>query len=121
MKTKIEKILVLITAQQQSKQFITLGYDMAKETSGELYVLHIANEEHKSDMEHIQTLAEYVCSLGGQFSFLWDCEPQHAVKKFVKQNHITKLLIEQTKTAQTEPKEVLSEKRTVLSEESLIA
>lgn len=113
MNTKNEKILVLITAQQQSKQFIKFGYDLAKETSGALYVLHITNGEQESDMETIQTLAEYVCSLGGQFSFLWDTEPQNAVKKFVEQNQITKILMEQTET--------LSEKTTILSEESLIA
>ena len=85
MKTKKEKILVLITAQEQSKHFITLGYDVAKETEGDLYILHIADTndtENTNKMEQMQILAEYVCSLGGQFCFLWDFDIKNAVKKF---------------------------------------
>lgn len=113
MNTNNENILVLITAKQQSKQFIAWGYDMAKACAGQLYVLHIADGTQTSDMEQIQTLAEYVCSLGGQFSFLWDCEPASAIQKFVEQNQITKILTEQT--------QAVSEKTMVSTKGSLIA
>ncbi len=121
MNTKNENILVLITAQQQSKQFIAWGYDMAKACAGQLYVLHIADSPQTSDMEQIQTLAEYVCSLGGQFSFLWDCEPVCAMQKFVEQNKITKILTEQVQAVQPKQTQAVSEKSTILTKRSLIA
>ncbi len=125
MKTKKEKILVLITAQEQSKHFITLGYDVAKETAGDLYILHIADTndtENTNKMEQLQTLAEYVCSLGGQFSFLWDFDIKNAVKKFVEQNHITKILVEPSLVEQTEQSEhAYATQTAILSDQSLIA
>ncbi len=125
MKTKKEKILVLITAQEQSKHFITLGYDVAKETEGDLYILHIADTndtENTNKMEQMQILAEYVCSLGGQFCFLWDFDIKNAVKKFVQQNHITKILVEPPLVEQTEQSEYAYATQTaILSDQSLIA
>lgn len=120
MKTKKEKILVLITAQEQSKHFITLGYDVAKETEGDLYILHIADTndtENTNKMEQMQILAEYVCSLGGQFCFLWDFDIKNAVKKFVQQNHITKILVEQTEQSEY----AYATQTAILSDQSLIA
>lgn len=93
----MNKILVCITIQQNSKRLIKKGYDIARGTNGELHVLHIRRGETIFESPDSSKLFEelfvYGSELGGQVHFLCSTDIPHTISEFITQNAITHLVI----------------------------
>jgi K+-sensing histidine kinase KdpD len=67
---KIEKILVGITVQHNSRRLIKCGYDLACAKSGQLHILHVQKGDNifleANAAELLQELYQYGSELGGE-------------------------------------------------------
>lgn len=93
----MNKILVCITIQENSKRLMKKGYDLAKSSGGELHILHIRHGETIFETPDSSQLFEelfiYGSELGGQVHFLCSTDIPHTISDFITQNAITHLVI----------------------------
>lgn len=93
----MNKVLVCITIQQNSKRLINKGYDIAKDNNGELHVIHIRKGEtifeSPESSELFEELFAYGSELGGQVHFLCSTNIPQTINDFVTEHAITHLVI----------------------------
>lgn len=96
-KTKIEKVLVCITPQSNSRRLINKGYEVSKGLNGELHILHVeeGNSLFKSEetARLLQTLFDYGSQLGGYVHALCDDNIPGTIKIFALEKEITKIVV----------------------------
>lgn len=93
----MNKILVCMTIQQNSKRLIRKGYEFAQENEGELHIIHIRKGETIFETPDSSLLFEelfvYGSELGGQVHFLCSTDIPNTIHEFITQNGITHLVI----------------------------
>lgn len=102
----MNKILVCITIQENSKRLMKKGYDLANSTDGELHIIHIRRGEtifETPESSHLfEELFIYGSELGGQVHFLCSTDIPHTISDFITQNAITHLVIGKPPTCTNE-------------------
>ena len=94
------KILVGITIQENSRRLIDEGSRLSKTLGGSFHILHIRQGntifDHPESSELLEDLFAYGGYLGGEVHFICgDCISDVLIH-FIKENHITHLLIGET-------------------------
>ncbi|WP_053983149.1 adenine nucleotide alpha hydrolase family protein [Niameybacter massiliensis] len=93
----MNKVLVCITIQENSKRLIRKGYDLATEKNGELHIIHIRKGETIFESPDSSLLFEelfvYGSELGGQVHFLCSTDIPKTIHEFIIKNNITQLII----------------------------
>ena len=93
----MNKVLVCMTIQENSKRLMQKGFEVAKQTEGELHILHIRKGdsifETPSSSELFEELFIYGSELGGQVHFLCSSNITNTISGFIADNNITHLII----------------------------
>lgn len=93
----INKVLVCITAQSNSKRLIKKGALTAKDVSGELHVLHVKKGNNIFDNEQspllLQQLFNYASENGGIIHMYCDENIPLSIAEFIKNEQITHLVL----------------------------
>lgn len=93
----MNKVLVCITIQENSRRLIKKGFDMAKAIDGELHILHIRKGEtifdHPNSSVLLEGLFSYGSELGGEVHFLCSNHITQTITSFINEHAITKLII----------------------------
>lgn len=93
----MNKVLVCITIQQNSKRLIEKGYEIAQKINGELHVIHIRKGEtifeSPESSQLFEELFAYGSELGGQVHFLCSTDIPLTINDFIVHNAITHLVI----------------------------
>ncbi len=91
------KILVGITIQENSRRLIDEGHRLSNELNAPLHILHIRKGEtifdHPDSSKLLDELFTYGGELGGEVHFVCGEHISDAFRTFVKDNHITHLVI----------------------------
>lgn len=91
------KVLVGITIQENSRRLITEGFNLSKAIDAPLHLLHIRKGETIFDKpessELLADLFAYGGELGGEVHFLCSNNIPETITSFIKENHITHLVI----------------------------
>ncbi|GMQ57706.1 hypothetical protein AN1V17_21010 [Vallitalea sediminicola] len=100
MSQEVEKILVCITIQKNSKRLIRKGAEIANEISGELHILHVEKGmsifKNEESIELLEELFEYGKQLGGEVHFLSGKDVPNKIVDFIKGMQITRLVLGET-------------------------
>ena len=92
-----EKVLVGITIQENSRRLIDEGYRLARELKAPLHILHIRKGHTIFDDPESSRLLEelftYGGDLGGEVHFICGEHISLALIQFIKNNHMTHLVI----------------------------
>lgn len=95
----MNKVLVCITIQENSKRLMQKGSELAKSLDGELHILHIRHGDSIFDTPNssqlFQELFIYGSELGGQVHFLCSSNVTNTISGFVCDNGITHLVMGQ--------------------------
>lgn len=98
---KIEKILVCITAQENSRRLIKKAAQVAEDMQGELHILHVEKGNnilpHHNSAELLQQLFQYGSELGGEVHVICDDHVPERIVQFIQEMHITRLVLGETK------------------------
>lgn len=93
----MNKVLVCITIQQNSRRLIKKGFDAAQAIDGELHILHIKKGDTIFDHPDSSTLLEelflYGSELGGEVHFLCSNNVTRTITDFIKEEGISTLII----------------------------
>lgn len=93
----MNKVLVCITIQENSKRLIHKGSELAHSIDGELHVLHIRKGETIFDNPNSSSLFEelfvYGSELGGEVHFLCSSDVIHTISDFISNNGITHVVV----------------------------
>ncbi|MGL4345369.1 MAG: hypothetical protein ACRCTE_09235 [Cellulosilyticaceae bacterium] len=93
----MNKVLVCITIQENSKRLIRKGYDISSSLDGELHLLHIRKGdtifENAGSSELFEQLFTYGSELGGQAHFLCSDNISNTISEFITNYQITHLVI----------------------------
>lgn len=93
----IERILVCITAQCNSKRLINEGAKVADEANGELHIIHVQRGDsifNNADTPRLlEELFDYGAKRGGMIHFYCDEDVTECIGKFVEKNGITKMVM----------------------------
>lgn len=93
----MNKVLVCITIQENSKRLIHKGSELAHSIDGELHVLHIRKGETIFDNPNSSKLFEelfvYGSELGGEVHFLCSSDVTHTISEFIVNNGITHVVV----------------------------
>lgn len=93
----MNKVLVCITIQENSRRLIRKGYDLTCELEGKLHLLHIRKGdtifENSGSSELFEQLFIYGSELGGEAHFLCSDNVVNAIAEFITCNQITHLVI----------------------------
>lgn len=94
---KVEKILVCITAQSNSKRLIDEGAEVADEFDGELHILHVQRGDSIFNNDETPKLLEllfnYAGKRGGMVHFYCDEDVSECIGNFVNETGITKVVL----------------------------
>ena len=117
----MEKILVCITAQSNSRRLIDKGQEVAASYAGELHVLYVQKGnnifENADSPRMLQDLFEYASARGGMVHFLSDDNVPHTIARFIRTESVTRLILG-APAAQMPPKQLAQggELRRILAE-----
>ena len=93
----IERVLVCITAQCNSKRLINEGAKVADAANGELHILHVQRGDsifNNADTPRLlEELFAYGAKRGGMIHFYCDEDITECIGRFVKNNGITKMVL----------------------------
>jgi K+-sensing histidine kinase KdpD len=93
----LEKILVCITPQSNSRRLINHGHHTAFKVSGELHILHVEKGNnifmHSDSSEILQELFDYGSELGGVIHAVCGEDIPEAIYEFVKEQEITRIVL----------------------------
>ena len=93
----MNKVLVCITLQENSKRLMAKGAELTKEAGGELHVLHIRQGDSIFETPNSSQLFEelfiYGSELGGQVHFLCSNDVPMTISRFLTENGITHLIL----------------------------
>lgn len=91
------KILVGITIQENSRRLIDEGSRLSKSLGGSFHILHIRQGntifDHPESSALLEDLFAYGGYLGGEVHFICGDRISDVLIHFIKENHITHLLI----------------------------
>lgn len=94
---KVEKILVGITVQANSKRLITKGAEIAKQKQGQLHILHVQKGNNIFVNSHtpelLQQLYQYASQLGGETHAICGEDVCEAIANFAKNMDITTMVL----------------------------
>ena len=94
---KIEKILVCITAQCNSKRLIDEGARVADLNDGELHILHVQQGDsifnNSETPKLLEELFNYASQKGGMVHFYCDEDVSECIGNFVNETGITKVVL----------------------------
>lgn len=94
---KIEKILVCITPQSNSKRLIEQGAERAAECGGALHVLHVQKGDsifnNYDSLKWLQQLFTYGSSKGGMMHATCDYNVAQCIARFVQEEEITQVVM----------------------------
>lgn len=94
---KVQKILVCITVQANSKRLIKKGAEIAKQKSGQLHILHVQKGNNifinLDASELLQQLYEYASELGGETHAICGEDVGEAILNFIKALNITTIIL----------------------------
>lgn len=114
----MNKVLVCITIQENSKRLMQKGFELAKSLNGELHILHIHQGdsifETPNSSELFQELFIYGSELGGQVHFLCSSNITNTISGFVCDNSITDLIIGKAPTTVTPTSHITDELEDIL-------
>ena len=110
----IDRILVCITAQGNSKRLINSGAQIADETDGELHILHVQVGNSIFNNDDTPRLLEELFNFGSEKGGMIHCYCDENVSKcigqFTKEKGITKIVFGQPPTGNKPEKEVILNK-----------
>lgn len=93
----MNKVLVCITIQENSKRLLQKGFELAQSISGELHVLHIRKGETIFDNPNSSKLFEelfiYGSELGGEVHFLCSSNVIKTISDFISHNQISHVVV----------------------------
>lgn len=93
----IERVLVCITAQSNSKRLINKGAEVADLNNGELHILHVEKGNNIFDNEDaprlLQELFHYGSEKGGMVHAYCDDNIPESIARFVENENITKIVL----------------------------
>lgn len=93
----MNKVLVCITIQENSKRLMQQGSELSSSLDGELHILHIRQGDSIFEMPNSSGLFEelfvYGSELGGQVHFLCSSNITNTISGFIQDNAITHLII----------------------------
>ena len=94
---KIEKILVLVTAQKSSLRLIEYGFAMAQACGGELHILHVQRGssvfESNDTLKLLQNLVDYGCRRGGIIHLSCEDNVAACIGRFAEKEAITQVIM----------------------------
>ncbi|PHV69884.1 hypothetical protein CS063_13685 [Sporanaerobium hydrogeniformans] len=101
-----ENVLVCITIQENSRRLISEGARVAQSVDAPLHILHIRKGETIFDNPEssnlLQDLFGYGSELGGEVHFLCSHHIIDTIINFIKENHITQLVLGEVPHLHTE-------------------
>ncbi len=93
----MEKVLVGITAQTNSKRLIDKGTEVSKEKNAELHILHVQKGDNiffnEDAPKLLQRLYQYGSEHGGQIHALCGEDVGQVIIDFIKENEITCIVV----------------------------
>lgn len=93
----MNRILVCITIQENSKRLIHKGFELTQSIGGELHVLHIRKGETIFDNPNSTNLFEelfvYGSELGGEVHFLCSNDVIGTISDFISHNQISHVVV----------------------------
>ncbi|MGE4215024.1 MAG: hypothetical protein AB7E42_09685 [Anaerotignaceae bacterium] len=93
----IERVLVCITAQCNSKRLINEGAKVADQANGELHIIHVQRGDsifNNADTPRLlEELFDYGAKRGGMIHFYCDEDITECIGRFVKEKGITKMVL----------------------------
>lgn len=96
-KKKIEKILVLVTAQKSSLRLIEYGFAAAQGCGGELHILHVQKGdrvfESNDSLKMLQNLVDYGCRRGGIIHLSCEDNVADCIGQFAQKEGITQVVM----------------------------
>lgn len=96
-KIKVEKILVGITVQNNSRRLIKKGAEVAKEKNGQLHILNVQKGNNifmnSYTPELLQELYQYGSELGGETHAICGENVCEAIIDFVKKSNVTVMVL----------------------------
>lgn len=109
----MNKVLVCITIQENSRRLIKKGFDTAQAIDGELHILHIKKGEtifdHPNSSALLEELFLYGSQIGGEVHFLCSNDVTQTIIDFIEENGITKLIIGRPNASLMAPSTVCDE------------
>ncbi len=116
---EINKVLVCITPQSNSKRLIDRGFEISCSLNGELHILHVEKGNNlfvtKDSTELLQRLFDYGSELGGTVHGLCGEDISHTIINFTKEKKITNILLgEAPKNAVIKSSDVADKIKTTL-------
>lgn len=94
---KVEKILVGITVQANSKRLIEKGAEIANQKQGQLHILHVQKGNNifvnSNSSELLQKLYQYASELGGETHAICGDDICEAIINFAKDMEITTMVL----------------------------
>lgn len=120
----MNKILVCITIQENSKRLIHKGFELAESIDGELHVLHIRKGETIFDNPNSSKLFEelfvYGSELGGEVHFLCSSDVIKTISDFISHNAISHVVVGKPPTTIVSPNNVFEELHSTLQGAKLV-
>lgn len=99
MRKRIEKILVLVTAQRSALRLIEYGFSLAREYGGELHILHVQQGnsvfESNDTLRLLQSLVEYGGKRGGVIHLACERDIAAYIGAFAEREGVTRVVMGQ--------------------------
>ncbi|MGN0135673.1 hypothetical protein [Anaerotignum sp.] len=99
MEKKLEKILVLVTAQKSSLRLIEYGFEVAQSCGGEYHILHVQKGDSlfqsNDSLKLLQNLADYGCRRGGILHLACEGDVAAYIGRFAEAEEVTQVILGQ--------------------------
>lgn len=116
--TLMNKVLVCITIQENSKRLMQKGFELTQTLGGELHILHIRQGDtifETPNSSHLfEELFVYGSELGGQVHFLCSSNITNTISGFIQDNAISHLIIGKAPTEFTHASNIAGELEDIL-------
>ncbi|MGL4791781.1 MAG: hypothetical protein ACRCW1_10255 [Anaerotignaceae bacterium] len=94
---KMEKVLVCITAQCNSKRLISAGAKVADENNAQLHILHVLQGNsifnNESTPKLLEEIFDYGTSIGGMIHCICNDDVVEGIETFVSTNNISRVIL----------------------------
>ncbi|MDD3570784.1 MAG: hypothetical protein PHY44_06765 [Lachnospiraceae bacterium] len=114
----IERVLVCITAQGNSKRLINEGAKVADQANGELHIIHVQRGDsifnNADTAKLLEELFDYGAKRGGMIHFYCDQDITECIARFVKDNGITKMVLGEPPTKSVSDHKEIEKKLSVV-------
>lgn len=93
----IEKVLVCITIQENSRRLINKGADIAEQLNAQLHIVHIENGmsvfSSPDAIDLLEELFDYGKELGGEVHFISDMNIPNRIVTLIDEQEITRVVL----------------------------